>query len=194
MLIQTDRLALKKANKGSRPQKLLLSLTMLVAESPLAPSPRIAVNASQKSPVEIPFEVKGWKQGIDAGSPPHVLGQNRTGKAPLVPMADPWLMNWNRTRSTDHLPFRQMAIAYDQLFPRPRRVPQIGTLANRQTMKSIPYSPMVCVKLPKTVLVIFIFLEQRSCQFVWGSSTLRARLPVPRFGFPGQSSLTPKLI
>jgi hypothetical protein len=51
-----------------------------------------------------------------------------------------------------------MAIAYDQLFPRPRRVPQLGTLANRQTMKSrlsIPYSPMVCVKLPKTVLVLF---------------------------------------
>jgi hypothetical protein len=22
-----------------------------------------------------PFEVKGWNQGIDAGSPPHVLGQ-----------------------------------------------------------------------------------------------------------------------
>ncbi len=30
---------------------------MLVAENPLAPSPKIAANASVKSPVEIPFEV-----------------------------------------------------------------------------------------------------------------------------------------
>jgi hypothetical protein len=49
-----------------------------------------------------PFEVKGWNQGIDAGSPPHILGHNRTAKAPLVPMADPWLTNWHRSHSTDH--------------------------------------------------------------------------------------------
>ena len=32
-----------------------LSLTMSMAESPLAPSPKIALNASLKSPVEIPL-------------------------------------------------------------------------------------------------------------------------------------------
>jgi hypothetical protein len=26
---------------------------------------------------------------------------------------DPWLTNWNRTRSTDHLPLRQMFVAND---------------------------------------------------------------------------------
>jgi hypothetical protein len=60
------------------------------------------------------FEVKGWKQGIDAGSPPHVLGQNRTGKVPLVPMMDPWLTNRDRPHSTDQLSLRQMSIAYHQ--------------------------------------------------------------------------------
>src|SRR5580700_9942559 len=90
---------------------------MLAADSPLAPSPKIALNASLKSPVEDPFEVKGWNQGIDAGNPTHILGQNRTGKAPLVPMADPWLTNRDRSHSTDHLPLRQMAIAYDQPLP-----------------------------------------------------------------------------
>jgi len=34
-----------------------------------------------------PFEVKGWNQGIDTGNPAHILGQNRTGKAPQFPMA-----------------------------------------------------------------------------------------------------------
>ena len=32
-------------------------------------------------------------------------------------MADPWLTNWNRTRSTDHLPLRQMAVADHQPLP-----------------------------------------------------------------------------
>jgi hypothetical protein len=32
-------------------------------------------------------------------------------------MADPWLTNWNPTRSTDHLPLRQMAIADHQPLP-----------------------------------------------------------------------------
>ena len=35
-----------------------------------------------------PFQVKGWNQGIDAGSPTHILRQNCTGKAPLVAMPD----------------------------------------------------------------------------------------------------------
>jgi hypothetical protein len=89
---------------------------MLVAESPLAPSPKIALNFAEISSRD-PFEVKGWNQGIDAGNPTHILRQNRTGKAPLVPVSDPWLTNWNRTRSTDHLPLRQMAIADHQLLP-----------------------------------------------------------------------------
>src|SRR5271154_4057039 len=32
-------------------------------------------------------------------------------------MTDPWLTNWNRTRSTDHLPLRQMAVADHQPLP-----------------------------------------------------------------------------
>jgi len=32
-------------------------------------------------------------------------------------MADPWLTNRDRSHSTDHLPLRQMAIAYDQPLP-----------------------------------------------------------------------------
>jgi hypothetical protein len=40
---------------------------MLVAESLLAPSPKIAVNASLKSPVEIPFEVPGFARSELAG-------------------------------------------------------------------------------------------------------------------------------
>jgi hypothetical protein len=41
-------------------------------------------------------------------------------------------------------------------------------LADRSIQEAqlpIPHSPMVCVKLPKTVLVLFHLLEQRSCQF-----------------------------
>src|SRR5205823_7066583 len=47
-----------------------------------------------------PFKVKGWDQSVDAGSPTHVLGQNRTGKTTLVPVPDPWLTNPDRTHST----------------------------------------------------------------------------------------------
>src|SRR5208283_5296456 len=64
-----------------------------------------------------PFEVKGWNQSVHAGNPTHILGQNRTGKATLVPVPDPWLTNWNRARSTDHLPLRQVPIAYHQSLP-----------------------------------------------------------------------------
>jgi hypothetical protein len=53
----------------------------------------------------------------DAGNPPHILGQNRTGKTTFVPVPDPWLTHWNRTRSTDHFSLRQMSIAYDQPLP-----------------------------------------------------------------------------
>src|SRR6476646_1774675 len=37
------------------------------------------------------------------------LRQNRTGKTPLVPMADPWLTNRDWPHSTDQLPLRQMS-------------------------------------------------------------------------------------
>jgi hypothetical protein len=57
---------------------------------------------------------KGRNQGINTGSPSHILGQNRTGKSPLVAMPDPWLANSDWTDSTDDLPLWQVSIAHHQ--------------------------------------------------------------------------------
>jgi hypothetical protein len=49
---------------------------MFVADSPAAFGPRIAVSASEKSPVEIPFRYKMGIKGIDTRHPPQDWRKN----------------------------------------------------------------------------------------------------------------------
>ena len=65
----------------------------------------------------------------------------------------------------------KMAFLYDSFAP--HRPPVVGGSKNRAALSNpararflwplLLHPPMVCVKLPKSVLVLFIFLEQRSC-------------------------------
>jgi hypothetical protein len=76
---------------------------MLVADSPLAFSPRIAASASLKSPVETPLRYNAGINASTLGKRAQVLGQEGAAKALAVAVPNAGLMDRDRTGSRDQL-------------------------------------------------------------------------------------------
>jgi hypothetical protein len=76
---------------------------MLVADKPLAFSPKSAASASLKSPVDTPFKYSAGIRASTLSHPAQVLGQNGAGKLLAVPVANPGLADRDRPDARNQL-------------------------------------------------------------------------------------------